>query len=164
MCLIINKGEIAKTADAPIKCIKIMIKKYSSDHKHYTYHPVFNSVFDFDYAIGRISTSARPRPMPKESGSVYIIDEGLHSFLPDVYGWKKLAKWIKKSFSSFFKEWKNIPCEVVAIECEIPVGAVYYKGIHNCIDGTDDEMGYVSDKLLPVREIPNEEWRSNIFQ
>ena len=49
--------------------------------------------------------------------------------------------------------------DVAILECEIPVGAKYYKGISNCFSERHqvDENGYTSDKLHIIRALSEEE-------
>lgn len=52
---------------------------------------------------------------------------------------------------------------VVLLECEIPVGALYYEGHSNVlhspiIKGFETETSYCSDRLFVIREVPLSEF------
>ena len=53
----------------------------------------------------------------------------------------------------FDQEWGYVKTEAAVLECVIPKGTLYFEGRANCILGDDEEKGYTSSKLIPVREI-----------
>lgn len=68
------------------------------------------------------------------------LHRGICSFI-DEEDARKTFDWAVKTFDGC--------CEICLVKCEIPAGAMYWKGVSNC---TGYECGYVSDQIIP-REI-----------
>ncbi len=144
-------------AKEDIKCMKVVVKSLE-DPDNPTYHAVFYDP-TFQYHIGQETQSEMLGSRTKWSDS---IDYGLHSFKPDVNGWRRLATWFEAASKAgeFYTEWREITTEAAVLECVIPKGSLYYEGTANCINGDDEEKGYASNRLLPLRELPRSEWEN----
>ena len=153
------KNDIPITSDQDIPCIKVMLKVYDQgDDEHFTYRPVFCHGSDFTYELGK--TAVEPHPFKGIAPNT--IETGLHSFCPQVDGWKAVAKWAEtadpeENFDEYFDN--NIKFEPVAVMCVIPKLTPYLYGESNCINAGADEVGYVSRELLPIQEIAYEVWK-----
>ena len=149
----VRKGPAKAKED--IKCMKVVVKSFA-DPDNPTYHAVFYDP-DFQYHIGQETQSEMLGSGTKWSDS---IDYGLHSFKPNVDGWKRLATWFEEARKTgeFNTDWGCITTEAAVLECVIPKGSLYYEGTANCINGDDEEKGYASNRLLPLRELPRSEW------
>lgn len=164
MCLIIESGiEKPLVAGQDIKCMKVVFKVFDSP-EHFTYRPVYNYNPEFRYMIGE---EAVEKIQTVNGLFTIIVNSGLHSFNHEFNGWKRFAVWLEKAKRS---EDKNKTCyyfsndkkvEIAVLECIIPKGSEYYEGQANCINRDKEEAGsYVSNRLLPVREIPRSEWEN----
>lgn len=144
-------------AEEDIKCMKVVVKSFA-DPDNPTYHAVFYDP-KFQYHIGQETQSEMLGSGTRWSDS---IDYGLHSFKPDVDGWKRLATWFEfaRKTGEFDTDWGLTKTEAAVLECVIPKDSLYYEGTANCINGDAEEKGYASNKLLPLRELPRSEWES----
>lgn len=66
------------------------------------------------------------------------LNRGICSFIDDEDA-QKTFDWAVKMFDGC--------CEICLVKCEIPAGAMYWKGVSNC---TEYECGYVSDQIIPL--------------
>lgn len=151
------KQKHAKRAKEDIKCMKVVVKSFE-DPEHPTFHSIFvNS--DFQYRIGKVAKDQTPKISPIYPDCVNI---GLHTFRVNVDGWKRLAKYFENARENgmFDQEWGYVKTEAAVLECVIPKGTLYFEGRANCILGDDEEKGYTSSKLIPVREVPRSEWET----
>lgn len=156
MCLIVNGSQThPKRAKEDIKCMKVVVKSFE-DPDNPTFHPIFVNQ-DFRYIIGKVAKDRTPQSGSPGSDGINI---GLHTFKTDVNGWKRLAIYFENArrFGTFDQEWGVIKTEAAVLECVIPKGTLHYEGTANCIYGDDEERGYVSTKLIPLREVPRSEW------
>lgn len=153
MCLYTNQ-EKPKTATEPIRCMKVVRKNVEGQFLPLVYRGYGNSI---SYTIGE-ETSILPferesfaTPLPIEAETIitkegFQVDRGLHTYTMWNISILCLAKrWTKSTY--------------VILECEIPVGALYYEGHTNTLYSPlsplmTDETGFVSDKLRVVREVP----------
>lgn len=145
-------------ASEPISCVKVMLRVYDKgDDIHYSYRPVFCRNTGFEYKLGVLAVE----PQSFKSNFANSIETGLHSFQPEVDGWKAVAKWVTIAEPDMFDDLidAGIKYEPVAIMCVIPKNAKYVYGEANCINGGKDETGYVSNQLLPISEMHDEEWK-----
>ena len=155
MCLELTLKASRKpfVAKRDIKCMKVMIK-ITDENGKVRYHSVFIDT-DFQYHIGEVASVKGVEC----KGPSYRkrIEYGLHSFRTNVLGWKRLAIWIEENRYLFIdSHGKNF--EAVVFECVIPKGSKYFKGNSNTVIGDEEEVGYASDQLLPVKEVPRSEW------
>lgn len=162
MCLMIDISTVRKgpaRAKEDIKCMKVVVKSLA-DPDNPTYHAVFYDP-TFQYYIGKETHSKMLGSGSRLSDN---IDYGLHSFKPDVNGWKRLATWIEvaRRRGVLDADWGQITIEAAVLECVIPKGSLYYEGTANCIDGDAEEKGYASNWLLPLRELPRSEWENYV--
>lgn len=151
-------------AEEPIRVYKIVIKQEVGEGK-FDYLSYFSFVPTVHYVLGARAEmkelyDTRPevrREFSDPKSTIpnfdkycdkkwYEVNLGLCTFDPEADDWKDVARWMVKH-----KE-----CEVVVLECEIPKGARYYKGFSNCCG---KESAYISDYLLPLRELDKSVWR-----
>lgn len=166
MCLIINDKNFPKVkkAEKNIKCIKVAVKKEDSENPgHFLYCPVFYPESEVTYNIGTEITEniEKLKNDRTQFKTVFIVNKGLHTFNFNVNGWKRLAVWIEKKGWKLLSRYDNKKLEAAVLECVIPEGSEYYEGQGNCMICDKEEAGsYVSNRLLPVREIPKSEWEN----
>ena len=177
MCLIVNGSQThPKRAKEDIKCMKVVVKSFE-DPDNPTFHPIFVNP-NFQYTIGKVAKDRTPQSSSPGSDG---IDIGLHTFKTDVNGWKRLAKYFEtarrfgtfdqwkrlakyfetdRRFGTFDQEWGSVKTEAAVLECVIPKGTLHYEGTAACILSDEEEKGYVSTKLIPLREVPRSEWEN----
>ena len=171
MCLIIESGiEKPLVAEQDIICMKVVFKVFDSPER-FTYRPVYYNP-EFQYIIGEEAVEKiQTINIGADLGADLCADLGLHSFKYELNGWKRLAVWIEQADESedksyLFKSSTRVgkKVETVVLECIIPKGSEYYYGYGNCLaeygSGDREEMGYTSNRLLPLREIPKSEWEN----
>ena len=163
MCHIV-KWKGAHKVQTPIRCYKVVIKVYDEINDKYSYHPVFCNSHKMTYELGCTEKTRRPTRAGRFNMTV---NEGLHSFKPEVLGWVGTARWVDlrlQDDSTFtFGEWKGVKAEAAVLECVIPAGALYFEGEANCIFGGPDEKGFVSDTITPIKEVPRSAWPAMTF-
>ena len=177
MCLKTNSTR-KSTAKNPIRCLKVVAVSNTPDG------PVYHSFYSFngsiEYKIGGtadmndgrgIKDELRTLPYyGYEKGQLNESDDfkrrveaGIHTFSPEGDAARSVYEWGKQEleyYSGTIKDSDDVERDDVAIlECEIPVGAEYYKGVATCFQDSYqvDERGYVSDKLHIIRALSEEE-------
>ena len=155
MCLYTSQNK-PKVADKAIRCMKVVRKKangsYSSlfcvTHNDIVFYCVGNETKIMYYEKDKFVA-----PLNCESfidvitGEFFRVENGLHSYTINNRNAVSLAK------KGFARQ------EVALLECEIPVGALYYEGHSNMFhcpieEGFETETSYCSDRLLVIREVP----------
>lgn len=182
MCLLTNckKKSVAKK---PIRCLKVVAVLNMPG-----VGPVYRSFYAFngsvEYKIGGVvdmnegrteaakdKLSTLPSKWYNEgpyegrlndkSGFEYRVEAGIHAFSPKGNGARSVYEWGKKEIERYrnYSEYLINRNDVAILECEIPVGAEYYKGISTCFSERHqvDENGYTSDKLHVIRALSEEE-------
>lgn len=178
MCLRTNSTR-KSTAKDPIRCLKVVSVWHTANG------PVYHSFYSFngslEYKVGAtvdmnegrteknkdelrtLQDYRRPYdwfPFPDFKRRV---EAGLHTFSPEGNGARSVYEWGKLELEyhiDIAKDRDDVKRDDVAIlECEIPAGAKYYKGVATCfnVNYRVDERGYVSDKLHVVRVLSEEE-------
>ena len=137
-----------EVAVIPIRCLKVVRRNKDGYFPLYFYDKV-------TYHIGETVTDDCFKKESENGGRLYEVYYGFHTYTSGNHN-------VKELYFNYFKEdvWNGVA--LVVVECEIPVGALYYKGYSNCIHPLGDadvvtEIGYVSDKLKIVRELSEEE-------
>lgn len=178
MCLRTNSTR-KSTAKDPIRCLKVVSVWHTANG------PVYHSFYSFngslEYKVGAtvdmnegrteknkdelrtLQDYRRPYasfPFPDFKRRV---EAGLHTFSPEGNGARSVYEWGKLELEyhiDIAKDRDDVKRDDVAIlECEIPAGAKYYKGVATCFNERYqvDERGYVSDKLHVIRVLSEEE-------
>lgn len=182
MCLLTNckKKSVAKK---PIRCLKVVAVLIMPG-----VGPVYRSFYAFngsvEYKIGGTvdmnegrteAAKDKLRTLPSKwynegpyegllndkSSFEYRVEAGIHAFSPKGNGARSVYEWGKKEIERYrnYSEYLINRNDVAILECEIPVGAEYYKGISTCFSERHqvDENGYTSDKLHIIRALSEEE-------
>ena len=174
MCLYTNDNKV-KTAESPVKCIKIVKRCVTPDGVIYT--SIFTDLYNVKpvcYTIGETVKDTEPDAATCKRGKLlyarktdywckmaYKVNSGLHSYDPNHNGWKFLAAWCILHYHGRYEELLGPGVKFVLLECEIPAGAKYLEGYHNDTDAMD-EFGYVSDSLRVIKAhdiLYNGHWR-----
>lgn len=188
MCLLTNckKKSVAKK---PIKCLKVVaVFVIPGVGPVYRSFYAFNGSVEYkiggvvdmnegrtEAAKDKLRTQLRTLPskwynegpyegrLNDRSSFEYRVEAGIHTFSPKGNGARSVYEWGKKEierYREYSSEYDLINRNDVAIlECEIPAGAEYYKGISTCFSERHqvDENGYTSDKLHIIRALSEEE-------
>lgn len=184
MCLLTNckKKSVAKK---PIKCLKVVaVLNMPGVGPVYRSFYAFNG--SIEYKIGGVvdmnegrteAVKDKLRTLPSKwynegpyegrlnnnnrSSFEYRVEAGIHTFSPKSNGARSVYEWGKKDIEHYRHKLYDLSDrnDVAILECEIPVGAKYYKGISNCFSERHqvDENGYTSDKLHIIRALSEEE-------
>ena len=87
---------------------------------------------------------------------LYQVERGVFTFDPENEGWKNTVidthNRLHKPYvyKDAYRINENSDLEIAVLECEIPIGAKYYKG-YSCLSAI--ESAYVSDELHVIRDI-----------
>lgn len=172
MCLKTNSTR-KSTAKNPIRCLKVVAVSNTPDG------PVYHSFYSFngsiEYKIGGMADMNDSKGIKDElrtlpyygyergqlNGSDDFkrrVEAGIHTFSPEGDAARSVYEWGKKE-SEFYNNELSYRDDIAILECEIPTGAHYYKGVATCFNEKYqvDETGYVSDKLHIVRALSEEE-------
>lgn len=173
MCLKTNSTR-KSVAKKPIKCLKVVAVSNTPDG------PVYHSFYTFNGSIvykiggtadmndGRKKSKSELHTLPNygyvtgrflESDSFKRrVEAGIHTFLPKSNAARSVYEWGKKELE-YYNNILSDRDDIAILECEIPVGAKYYKGVATCFNERYqvDERGYVSDKLHIIRALSEEE-------
>ena len=172
MCLKTNSTR-KSTAKNPIRCLKVVAVSNTPDG------PVYHSFYSFNgsikYKIGGMADMNDGRGIKDELRTLPYygyekgqlnesddfkrrVEAGIHTFSPEGDAARSVYEWGKKE-SEFYNNELSDRNDVAILECEIPVGANYYKGVATCFNEQYqvDESGYVSDKLHVIRALSEEE-------
>ena len=171
MCLKTNSTR-KSTAKNPIRCLKVVAVSNTPDG------PVYHSFYAFNgsikYKIGSTADMNNGREFKSELctfpyyGSDELhkdapnfkrrVEAGIHTFSPESNAARSVYEWAKQE-SEFYNNDLSDRDDVAILECEIPTGAKYYKGVATCFNERYqvDERGYVSDKLHVIRVLSEEE-------
>jgi hypothetical protein len=161
MCLFTNQNKPLK-ADKPIKVYKVVIRTDGKYHSFFefvprVYYTIGNCVKMTENLMGKNNKKFDNKlfnnpekcisfiiPIQIEKEELYKVDRGLFTFNPDDDTWKHLP-------NAYIQKKENCDIfDIAVLECEIPVGAKYYKGFTYCYC---KESAYVSDTLKIIREI-----------
>ena len=147
MCLAVNKTQRVKVAKEDIICYKVVRRYKKVDHNEYEtpyrdqpielggFYDESDNLMDIEYACGALDDW---------DGDTYksVRGNAFHSFAN-----LKDAKWEARDWG-YYKE-KGVE-DMIVVECIIPKGARYYKGINAIynaeIAGYPD--GYASNKII----------------
>ena len=156
MCLYTNQRK-PLIADKPIKVYKI-VNKRKTDDGNFEYLSLLKYTTPVQYNPGSCARMLEDENIIKEFNEAqisnlnyyipYKVNRGLFTFDAEADDWKSTAQ--------YFSQFENntvLKCEIediAVLECEIPVGAKYYKGFTYCYC---KESAYVSDTLKVIREI-----------
>lgn len=91
---------------------------------------------------GRVSKLDKLEEKDEKRFRYKVIHRGICSFLS--------MKDAQNTFEWAVRRFAGAECEVCMVECKIPKGARYWKGVSNC---TGYEHGYASDQIMPVKEL-----------
>lgn len=172
MCLKTNSTR-KSVAKEPIKCLKVVAVSNKPDG------PVYHSFYCFngsiEYKIGGTADMNDGREESKRElctlpyyglGGIRDatpefrrrVEAGIHTFSPEGDAARSVYEWGKKE-SEYYNNVLSDRDDIAILECEIPVGAEYYKGVATCFNEQYqvDERGYVSDKLHIIRALSEEE-------
>ena len=171
MCLKTNSTR-KSVAKKPIKCLKVVAVSNTPDG------PVYHSFYSFNGSIkykiggtadmndGRTKTKDKLRTLPYYGDGLHYgaldfkrrVEAGIHTFSPEGDAARSVYEWGKKE-SEHYNNVFSVRDDIAILECEIPVGAKYYKGVATCFNEhyQVDERGYVSDKLHVIRALSEEE-------
>ena len=155
MCLYTGQ-RVPKIAESSIRCMKVVRKKangsYSSlfcvTHNDIVFYCVGNETkiryYEKDNFVAPLNCESL---IDVITGEFFRVENGLHSYTINNRNAVSLAK------KGFARQ------EVALLECEIPVGALYYEGHSNVFhcpieEGFETETSYCSDRLLVIREVP----------
>lgn len=183
MCMFSYQSEPA-IADKPIKCVKIMrhVKRGTFAGQMLQLYSFVNHT---KYQLGKLEIMCEffgddelfmsPKKLDLWPGSKRDTDikEALHNFdkdMPeeaDAYSIERgicAFENIQEAQTTF--EWacglfRNTDIDICLVECEIPTGTLYYKGISNCTNCMKGERGYVAQAILPlkvIKEVNPDEW------
>lgn len=155
MCLYTNQRK-PLIADKPIKVYKI-VNKRKTDDGNFEYLSLLKYTTPVRYNPGScarmLELTYTDENLIREFNEAqisnlnyyipYKVNRGLFTFDAEVDDWKSTAQYfLKLIYKKAF--------DVAVLECEIPVGAKYYKGFTYCYC---KESAYVSDTLKVIREI-----------
>lgn len=172
MCLKTNSTK-KSVAKEPIKCLKVVAVSNKPDG------PVYHSFYSFNGSIeykiggmadmndGREESKQELRTLPyyglggiRDAAIEFErrVEAGLHTFSLESDAARSVYEWGKKE-SEYYNNILSDRDDIAILECEIPVGAEYYKGVATCFNESYqvDERGYVSDKLHIIRALSEEE-------
>lgn len=175
MCLFVKsdkKGNIPQRSIAkkPIRCLKIAIKATRTTESGETetvYYPPFMYYLDVVYRIGQ-SVCYNPHGYYRPFGAhrLYsgknryncVVDFGLHAWNPKSKScaMKIMFDYVKDTNLLDMQNYKGGDLEVVLLECEIPVGAEYFKGLEHSINSHNERRygsAYASTNLEVIREV-----------
>lgn len=155
MCLYTDQRK-PLIADKPIKVYKIVTKR-KTDDGNFEYLSLLKYTTPVRYNPG--SCARMPELMHTDENLIrefnkaqisnlnyyipYKVNMGLFTFDAEGNDWKSTAQY-------FLKICNKKVFDIAVLECEIPVGAKYYKGFTYCYC---KESAYVSDTLKVIREI-----------
>ena len=171
MCLKTNSTR-KSTAKNPIRCLKVVAVSNTPDG------PVYHSFYSFNgsikYKIGGTADMNDGRGIKHKLCTLPYygfdalregvpdfrrrVEAGIHTFSPEGDAARSVYEWGKKE-SEFYNNELSDRDDIAILECEIPAGAHYYKGVATCFNEQYqvDESGYVSDKLHVIRALSEEE-------
>lgn len=171
MCLRTNSTR-KSVAKKPIKCLKVVAVSNTPDG------PVYHSFYSFNgsikYEIGgtagmndgredeEIKSKLCTLPYYGQpwgsNGFKYRVDAGIHTFSLKGDAARSVYEWGKQELE-YYDHVLSDRDNIAILECEIPIGAEYYKGVANCFNEhyQVDERGYVSDKLHVIRVLSETE-------
>lgn len=172
MCLKTNSTR-KSTAKNPIRCLKVVAVSNTPDG------PVYHSFYSFNgsikYKIGGTADMNDGKGLKDELRTLPYygyergqlnesdnfkrrVEAGIHTFSPEGDAARSVYEWGKKE-SKFYNNILSDRDDIAILECEIPAGAKYYKGVATCFQDSYqvDERGYVSDKLHIIRALSEEE-------
>ncbi len=164
MCLYTDQRK-PLIADKPIKVYKI-VKKIKTDDGNFEYLSLLKYTTPVRYNPG--SCARMPELMHTDENLIrefneaqisnliyldipYKVNRGLFTFDAEADEWKSTAQYfLKLSTVQYLLKSNKKVFDIAVLECEIPVGAKYYKGFTYCYC---KESAYVSDTLKIIREI-----------
>ena len=171
MCLKTNSTR-KSIAKKPIKCLKVVAVSNAPGG------PIYHSFYSFNGSIEyKIGGTADMNDGHEESKSKLCtlpyygfklrdgvpdfkrrVEAGIHTFSPEGNAARSVYEWGKKE-SEYYNHLLSDRDDIAILECEIPTGAEYYKGVATCFAEhyQVDESGYVSDKLHIIRVLSEEE-------
>lgn len=165
MCLKTNSTR-KSVAKKPIKCLKVVAVSNTPDGPVYHSFYSFNSSIEYkiggtaDMNDGRTETKDKLRTLPYYGVPDFKrrVEAGIHTFSPEGDAARSVYEWGKKELEHYNNVLSDRD-DIAILECEIPTGAEYYKGVATCFSEAYqvDERGYVSDKLHVIRALSEEE-------
>ena len=147
MCLRTNSTR-KSTVKNPIRCLKVVAVSHTADGSAYHSFYTFNGSIEYKIGATVDMNEGRTEKNKDElrtlqdyryrSGGPYAsfpfpdfkrrVEAGLHTFSPEGNGARSVYEWGKKE-SEFYNNELSDRDDIAILECEIPTGAHYYKGI-----------------------------------